>query len=281
MNYENTFSIYFGPFSLSFICPSLIVTKHLERFFSGYECDQTPDFFIKIFTSDEFPPPLLQLQKQWIPQRVDGRFFEIGPNLIRGTLELEKKECSITVHKDFFSLPMVNVFQGFLCRLYHTMCRDRSINSHFIHGCGVIKENTGFLFIGPHQSGKTTVGKLSNGTILHDDQVIITLDEKGLTIDSPPLPAKFRRRPNKPYPLEKIFVLAKNSSFAVKSLGPALALKSLYDEIVLPLTLYSLDGKKEHAEKGKLCLEILKKVPVLKLHFDEQGKFWEELTNIH
>jgi hypothetical protein len=273
--------IHFGPFSVSFVYDSVIFTEHLSQFFSGYECDSAPDFFVKIFPSDKLPPPVLQSEIISIPLIVNKKGFEIGPGLIKGSLALEQKECSITIYKDFFSLPLLEVFQSFLYRMYHTICVDSSLKSYFIHGCGVIKGNTGYLFIGPPKSGKTTIGELSGGLILHDDQIIITLDEKGLTMDSPPLSAKFRHHPNKPCPIEKVFIIVQDTRVSIKPLRPALALKSLYNELVLPLTLNNSEGAKERVKKGKMCFEILKNISMYELHFDKDGDFWNTLTNMH
>ncbi len=272
--------INIGPFSLSFACPSLTIVEYLERFFAGYECNRNPDFIVNIFPSAELPPPLSQLQKQWVPLVVNGKGFEIGPDLINGELDLIQRECSITVHKDFFRLPLINVFQGFLYRLYHTLCMDLSIKSGFIHGCGVIKENAGYLFIGHHKSGKTTVGRLSNGLVIHDDQIIMTHDYKSLTMDSPPLPGRLRHHPDKSCTIDKIFIIVQNKRVSVNKLDPARAMKSLYDEIVLPLTLSSTDEGIARTKKAESCFDVLKLLPVFELHFDKWGEFWKVLSDV-
>jgi len=235
---------------------------------------------IRILPVDELPPPVLQSQKQWIPLDVNESGFEIGPDIIRGTLNLKQRECVIRVHKEFFSLPLLNVFQSFLYLLYHTLCFERSIKSSFIHGCGVIKEGTGYLFIGYHQSGKTTIGELSDGLVIHDDQIIITLDQEGYTMDSPPLPGKLRHHPDKPCSIDRIYAIVQNTRISVKQLSPDLALKSLYNEIVSPLTLLSSDENIARIKKAKSCFEVLKLLPVYELHFDKKGEFWETLANL-
>ena len=168
-----------------------------------------------LFTSQDLPHPMMLVQKEWNPLIVNDNTFEMGPQVIQGELNFEQNEISITVHPDIFMPQLLGVLQEFLYRLYYTLCSVKHINSCIIHGCGVIKDDTGYLFVGPHQSGKTTIGQLSNALIIHDDQTLITLDGGKLTMDSSPLPARLnlRQHPDAPCILERIFVIVKMCSF--------------------------------------------------------------------
>jgi len=273
------FSIHFGPFLIGITSSSFTLIERLKRFFSGYESNIAPDFVLVIESTQKLPPPVLQWDHPWIPLVVKDNSFVIGPQLIQGRLDMRKRLIKITVHDDFFKQPTLNIFQNFLYRMYHTLCLNQGIRSHFIHGCGVQKEIDGYLFIGPHQSGKTTIGELSNAPVLHDDQMLITIDERGISMDSPPLPAKHRYHPEKPVPLRRIFVIFQNSHISTKIMEPLPALKNLYSEVVLPLTLDSLDQKEAKVRKSQFCFDILKLLPVRELHFDEHGKFWQEINS--
>ena len=274
------FSIHFGPFSVSLSSPSKPVIDHLKRFFSGYECDRKADFILRIITSQDLTHPLAQVQKEWNPLIVNGNSFEMGPQVLQGTFNLPKNEIIITVHTDIFMPQLLRVIQEFLYRLYYTLCSVKHINSCIIHGCGVIKDQTGYLFVGPHRSGKTTIGQLSNATIIHDDQTLITLDGGKLTMDSSPLPARLNLRQHTAAPcmLERIFVISKDVQFSVKPLSPDKVLSSLYNEIVLPQTLISTDEKAARKRKAQLCFEIQRCIPLYELHFDKEGRFWKELS---
>lgn len=272
--------IHFGPFSIDFFSNSSTVIEYLERYFSGYESEQAPDVTIEILLSDELSLPVVTSHRINIALTAGEGHFTIGSDLIRGKFDFAQKECCIIVHRDFFCLPLVEVFHAFLQRFYHTLCNYLLVRSYFIHGCGVIKQSTGFLFIGPHQSGKTTIGKLSNSMIIHDDQIILMLDEKGLAIDSPPLPAKFRNRPKKPWHINKIYFIMQNTEFLVERLDAGLALQSLYNELVLPLTLTAFDEGKARTLKARICIEILRRVPVYALHFDKNENIWDSLMTM-
>jgi hypothetical protein len=275
--------VHFGAFTIAFSSPSSFVIKYLEQIFAGYESDRTPDFSIniKIFTSHESKLPALPSQQKISTQLVGNeKYFVIGDGLIRGSLDLKKKECSISIDKEVLSSQIYKVFQTFLYRIYHVLCRELSLKSFFIHGCGVLKENRSYLFIGNHESGKTTIGRLSNGLIIHDDQIIINIDEKGLTMDSPPLSGWYRNYLDSPCPINNIFFIVQNTDISMRRLNTAMALKRLYDEIVLPATLTSVDNRNARIKKANLCFEMLKLSTLYELHFDKEGKFWDHLTNI-
>ncbi len=273
-------SVHFGPFSLSFASPSSNIDEYLRNFFSGYECDRSPDFLVTIRLSDELPPPVVQPRQRWLSLALNKKGFEIGPDLIRGSTNSRHDECTIQVHENFFQLPLLEVFQGFLFRLYYTICMARSVQSCFVHGCGVIKEKTGYLFIGGHQAGKTTIGKSSGGLVIHDDQIIVSFDETGCSMDSPPLPGKLRHHPDRAVLIDRMYLIVQDTQVSVKQLQPALALKSLYAEIVSPLTLFSNDEINARILKAKSCFEILNRLPVFELHFDKKGYFWDSLAQL-
>ena len=274
------FSIHFGPFSVSLSSSSKPVIDHLKKFFSGYECNRKADFILRIITSQDLPHPMMLVQKEWNPLIVNDNTFEMGPQVLQGELNFEQNEINITVHPDIFMPQLLGVLQEFLYRLYYTLCSIKHIKSCIIHGCGVIKDDIGYLFVGPHQSGKTTIGQLSNALIIHDDQVIITLDGGKLTMDSSPLPARLnlRQHPDAPCILERFFMIQKDMQFAINPLSPEKALSSLYNEIVLPQTLISTDEKAGRKRKAQLCFEIHRLIPLFELHFDKEGRFWKELS---
>jgi hypothetical protein len=277
MRVKASFSIHFGPFSLGIASPSPSIIEHLKQFFTGYEASGHPDFTLIISPTNKLPPPMLSSKQEWIPLTVNGSSFEIGPQLIQGVLSFKQKLVEISVHEEFFNHPILNIFQSFLYRLYHTLCLNQGINSYFIHGCGVLRGNFGYLFVGPHQSGKTTIGELSDCPVLHDDQILVTIDERGVTMDSPPLPARIRHHPDKPVPLQRIFAIFQNIQVSIKLLTPSQTLKHLYNEVVLPLTLDSTDLNEAKKRKSQFCFDLLKSVPIFALHFDRNGKFWQKI----
>jgi hypothetical protein len=279
---SHSLSIHFGPFAIAFISPAPSIINHLNIFFSGYACTRAPDCTIHIIPSEAMPHPVRQIQKEWLPLRGDETSFEMGPDIVKGSLDPDHNAITITVHPDVFLPELLRVFHSFLYRVYHTLCKQKKLTSCFIHGCGVVDTNTGYLFIGPHQSGKTTIGTTSQGTIIHDDQILLTLTDSGITIDSPPLPARdnLRCRPEKPCCIERIFVICKDTTFALRPLEQEKALSTLYSEIVLPLTLRSSDDNKARAQKAGLCFAIVKRLPVLALHFDREGSFWKNLKGL-
>jgi hypothetical protein len=279
---DNHITIHFAPLTLTFGSPSQTIIDQLSKIFSGYECDHYQDFTVKVLPSRQFPSPLTQVQQNWVPLMVDGNKFTIGPHVIEGTLNLAENDATILIHHDFFNFPIAEVLQGFLQRLYHTICNHMAIESYFIHGCGVLREKTGYLFIGPHQSGKTTIGQSSKAAVIHDDQLLIGFDDGKLYMNSPPLPARYnlRQHMETPCTIERVFVIKKAEKFFVKRLNADKAIASLYKEIITPVTLTSVDEAKGRIQKSAFCLGIIKAIPVYELYFDREGKFWDALIDM-
>ena len=279
---DSHITIHFAPLTLTFISPSQTIIDQLKKIFSGYECNRSPDFIIKVLPSYQLPSPVIQMQGNWVPLMIDGNNFTIGPQVIEGALNLNEHEVVISIHHDFFSFPIAEVFQGFIQRLYHTICKYMAIESYFIHGCGVLKEETGYLFIGPHQSGKTTIGQSSNATVIHDDQILIGFDDGKLFMNSPPLPARhnLRQHLKTPCSIERVFAIKKAEKFYVRRLNTEDAIANLYKEIIAPVTLTSVDDKVARIKKSAFCLEVIKSIPVYELYFDKEGKFWNDLIHM-
>ena len=276
-------SVYFGRFALAIVSPSQAVIDHLRQFFAGYECARQADATLHIMTTRNLPRPRDELLSgRWTSFEVHGNRFAIGPRVIEGCITQDQRMFTITVHEDFFLPGLANVINAFFYRLYYTLCDLKKINSCIIHACGVIRDQNGYLFIGPHQSGKTTIGLLSGAPVLHDDQMIITLEGDTLTMDSPPLPARdnLRQRPEAPCELERIFLAVKDEQFSVRLLGPEHALACIYNDVVVPYTLLSADENEARIRKAHLCFALQRAVPVFELHFDRQGRFWEQLSTM-
>jgi hypothetical protein len=278
MSYHVT--IHFGSLVLAFSTPSEIIKNQLRHFFSGYECRRPPDYTIIVITSNKLPEPMTFPDIQWVPNIVHDQDFNIGPHVIDGTVNLAQHEIAITIHHDFFSYPIAEIFQTFLYRLYYSLCDHRAIESYFIHGCGVIKDDHAYLFIGPHQSGKTTIGKSSGATVMHDDQILFSRAGTGFTMDSPPLPARdnLRCHPETAHSLQRIFMIIKDSAFVLHPVAAEAAFAALYREVVTPVTLTSNDADTARNKKARFCLEITKMIPCFKLHFDRDGAFWQDLA---
>ena len=275
--------VYFGRFALAIVSPSKSVIDHLRLFFAGYECGRKATATLHILTSRDLPPPREQLlSKQWTALAVHDNGFEIGPNVIQGRILPDQCTFIITVHEDLFLPGLANVINAFFYRLYYTLCALNKTHSCIIHGCGVVRDQIGYLFIGPHHSGKTTIGLLSGAPILHDDQMILTLEGDTLTMDSPPLPARdnLRQRPEAPCVLERIFLAVKDEQFSVRQLAPEHAVACLYNDVVMPHTLLSVAANAARMRKAQLCFALQRAVPVFELHFDRQGHFWEQLSTM-
>jgi len=266
--------IFFDPFSVVFTTPSKNIGMRLRDYFSGYEHDRSPDVTIQVNTCGNMPASLFDSLKSFVPTVV-GNSFDIGPGIIRGLREPDKKQISIEVHNDFFEQPTGYVFQAFLYLVYYTLCAEHRRQACIIHGCGLVYQNSPFLFIGPHGSGKTTLGLLSGGTIMHDDQMFLRIDSHRTYISSPPLPARDNLRcfSRKAQQIEKIFVLHKDTEWFAKSCTREKSFINVYNEMVLPLRLDRANELQAKKIKLDLCRAVLQSVKIFDLHFSLNDGF--------
>jgi len=276
---HDIFSLHFGPFVLGISCLSGLLREQLTKYFNGYLCTKTPQAILRIQTSKQVPEPDIAALRTWEPLNVCGNSFHMGPYILQGTVDADNTTLNILIHDNFFQYPTANVFQQFLYYLYYTLCEIIGTRSLILHGCGVIKNGGAFLFTGPHQSGKTTVGRTANGRILHDDQILLLLSEQCLHMDSPPFPARddLRCRPEKPVAIDTLFLLVKDNAYSLQPADAVSAITALMNETVLPLSLLSCNPQEALAKKARLCFDIVKRLRFFKLHFDRGGLFWNNL----
>ena len=256
------------------------IMRHLQRQWNGYATPVEPDCWVLISaTTAPIPPPdAWQLTQPFF--RAQHNTFSMGPDLISGTTEPDKKRITINLSDTFFDHPIANIWQHFIYRLYHTVCHWRNRRSFFLHACAVAAGKQGLVCTGPHQVGKTTVARTSALPVLHDDQVIITLQAAGPCVHSAPLPAQLCTAPAMKLPIAHLLVLAQDHEFALERMPPAEACAAIYQEMVLPLGLEETDAHQARQNRAAWCAELLGSVSVRRLHFDREGRFWTALLRV-
>jgi len=274
-------SFTFGPFDVSCTVAGLETGVVQNRFFKGCETEGPADWNLVITASGDLSRPFTEgrLPTGQTYTCRNSR-FSLGGNVITGTVDHAGKEVSIRVCNDFFSLPTAEYFQHFLIRFFYTMCAEANLQGFIIHGCGILKDNTPYLFIGHHGSGKTTIALNSGGTVLHDDVIILTQHKGTVMIDTPPLPARdnLRCRPAHPLPVQHIYFIKQGRPYLHHTTDPALALAAAFNEIISPLTLTDADNRAAQLKKASACMDLLKNVTVQELHCDIGGSFWTLLS---
>ena len=270
-------TVQFGACAIAFSAPSAGIAHHLQRHWHAYATTAEPDCTVRISaTRTPVPPP--DVWQQATPFfRTQQNHFCMGPDLIRGRVAPAREQVAIQLSDTFFDQPMAAVWQHFIYRLYHTVCRWQNQRSFFLHACALAAGARGLVCTGPHQIGKTTVARTSALPVLHDDQVIITLQDDGPWVHSAPLPAQLHTAPAAKLPVAQLLLLAPHHDFFLDRMQPAAAFASVYPEMVLPLGLEETGAHQARQNRATWCAELLERVPAARLHFDPAGRFWPEL----
>ena len=184
-----------------------------QAFYKGYLSESDPDLTIDINI-------VLHQEKIDLPnsilmsKTVDGDEFDFHSGLITGSLDLNKKRCTIHVKNALLSERSVRIFEQFLFQVYHTLSKQKNPdgcrNNFLIHGCAVSRNGSTYLFSGPSESGKSTIAKLSADlgcVILNDELVIVDKIDGHYMVGNTPFHGDFMNNSNRRVPLSAIFLI--------------------------------------------------------------------------
>ncbi len=150
-------------------------------------------------------------------------------------------------------------------------CLSYFEETYFIHGCSVMRNNKGYIFIGCGGAGKSTIGsisnKLKNTLTLNDDMNVVSLCGKKFQIF--PLPFKTTYNPkNITTELAGICSLKKSKETYVKDMDKNQRLKIFLKNTPICMNKFV----KEITDR-----KILNEVKWRELYFKKDPSFWEEL----
>ena len=156
---------------------------------------------------------------------------------------------------------------------YRLMCSLMAVrNGGFLfHAAGIVKEDKAYVFFGPSGSGKSTAAGFSKGAgILSDDMIILRKTRKGFSASGTP----FKGTPttgniNATFPVAGMFRLVKAGEVSVEKLHRALGMS----EVICSIPLLEENPDKERILS--LVEEMVRQVPVARLHFRKDGSFWK------
>jgi hypothetical protein len=147
--------------------------------------------------------------------------------------------------------------------MVHLLALGRGIE---LHGCGLIADGEGILFLGHSGAGKSTMGQLwqqtGQASILSDDRIIIRQLEGQLWMYGTPWHGERRYSLNQRVPLRQIYFLRHGAAHQLVQLPPAQRVAMLVARSFLPFhssagVQFSLD----------LCQELVRSIPCHELHF--------------
>jgi hypothetical protein len=166
--------------------------------------------------------------------------------------------------------------ENFLRVLYAWRCFEAG--ALLLHASGVIRHGRGYVFFGPSGSGKTTVTRLSQDhTILSDDLVIIKKQGERFRVYGVPFRGTLPESPrtNAAADLQGLFALVKHSEHRVSPMPTPEAIARLSSCVPFVLT-HSANARRV----TEICAGLSAAVPVRKLYFRRDHKFWEVIDGL-
>ena len=260
-----------------------VIRDYLMRHFEKNLADASPDVTIRLKIDTQLRPEHFKPGTHY-EYHIQDESFDFGPGLIQGIWDATARTCCITAAAFLFTREHAWLFDRYLCRLFYTLCAVDNNSNHtdiIVHGAGISRKETGFLFCGPPGSGKSTVAGLSGkNSVLHDDMNIVSMVNGEIFLEGVPFNPKCIERQSGRVPLARIFSLYQAPAAGIDPLTPAAAVKKLLPETFLPLTV---TGRKT-VGAFQILLTALQKlctaVPCYTLKFTKDASFWKIIDTL-
>jgi len=205
-----------------------------------------------------------------------NRGFEISGGLIKGHYDRAAQYGKIRVHEALMVVPTIRVFEQLLYQAFFSSKDGGSRDAYLIHSCGVIHGGSGYLFVGPSESGKSTVARLSlPDTVLNDELNLLLFSDNKITLCGTPFNGLFKEKSEGYCELESVFLLRQGLEHKLVREPGAEAVKAVLREIVPPIGLDEVITPQAREEMLDLAIRLRETVPVYRMEFQPNRGFWQ------
>lgn len=272
---DKEYLLKIGEVVIGLDCGTYEYAASLERYFGRKNAAQDAHLRIqlKIIAHNEMSPVPNSLY--FAKKKMQGG-FSICSNLIQARYFADTGDWELVVKNILTKDRMTRVFEQILYQAFYSAAKKCRYNGCLIHSSGVIHAGDGFLFVGPSESGKSTVAVLSRGeTILNDEICLVHLKREDIDVCGTPFNGFFKGKAEGAAPLKAVFLLEQGQSHRLYDLNRTTAIAGLVQQIVPPVGLEDELNKKAYALMIKLAEKLCRTVPVLKLQFRPDAGFWD------
>ncbi|MDI6723991.1 MAG: hypothetical protein QMD61_05040 [Methanobacterium sp.] len=144
-----------------------------------------------------------------------------------------------------------------------------------VHAASLIRNGIGYLFPGKSGTGKTTISRLSNDSILLSDEVSLVKKVDGeYNIFGTPFWGELAiAGENTQAPLKSVFLPKKDQE---NYITPAKSVKTL--EHLIPNVLFFLSDNEFNMQLFNICHDFVNVIPAYELHFLPDPSFWSVIN---
>lgn len=267
-----------GSVTIGLVFGNKIKFRQFEEYFRGYCNSNETDITIKLnFTErrgcTEVPDSL------FLSKTASTKEFSAGNGLIRGKYNFKKDVWNFSVHNIIVEEDYTRVFEQILYQAYNSVSKHN--DSYLIHSCGIIKDNRGYLFVGPPESGKSTIAQLSrNLHVINDEINLVDLRKGNPILTGTPFNGLYRDKRPGQAPLEGIFILNQAPFHGVDRISGGRAIKPLAKEIVPRIGLNELLTSATYIDMIDSATKLFEHVPLYRLDFLPDPGFWEKIDDV-
>jgi hypothetical protein len=215
----------------------------------------------------------------FVQKVIEKNCFDYHNGLLKGSIDTRKKRCSIEV--DFVLLGgSARIFEQFLFQLYYTLVAEKYGSAKpvrfLLHSSSVVRDGTGYVFVGPSGSGKSTIAGLSsNFIVLNDEMSIISKDNELFSVQATPFNGYFRQKKNLKVPLRGIYFIKQAKSTYVKKVPAQDCITALVREMIPFMGILTAEHDIPRPKMIECALDTLAAVPFYELHFLPDDSFWK------
>lgn len=151
-------------------------------------------------------------------------------------------------------------------------------NGFLLHSAGVAIGEKGYIFCGPHQTGKTTISRLApgNSTLLSDDLILIRKINRSYLVYGTPFYGDLPQTgENVCVQTESLLFPKKDKTVYLQRLDPVRSLSSLLPNVLLFTTELNMSKN-----VFNLCSDFCMAIPAYELHFLPDNTFWRYINDI-
>ena len=212
---------------------------------------------------------------------IDSTIFIIE-NINNYQMYSHKTDIKITIPKS----KILNVEDLFFVLKFYIQKYTTTFPYIFLHASAVIQSGKAFIFLGESESGKSTISRTSGLEILSDDIVVLGKKNNIFFAGGSNLDLKLSHYDPKVYPISTIYTLKKTLHTYYQKMPLIERIAAIFSSTILSegeIEEKKIIFKKSNWSKDrknysiKMLLDVIEKIPILRLGFTKEYLFKTKL----
>lgn len=253
--------------------------EHEARAFSLYfnrpHSEVNPDLKLKMrFTSKrDFTtiPNSLFLTKKLTS---DG--FICGDGLIHGHYDRVSRRGDLLIHNLFLESNFPRVLEQIIYQAFNSVAPE---NHFLVHSSGVIRNGEAFLFVGPSESGKSTVAELSRKYhVINDEITLFSINSGNVYLEDTPFNGLFPDKKPGKAPLKGIYLLNQAREHKITPVSGSRIIRLIAGELIPSIGLDEVLTNTSFFDQIDRATKMSRNCPVYRMDFLKDDGFWKILS---